>query len=250
MPRCNRAEVGRSGPRSTSRSRGPTRRTVSVTREAQSRRQEHDDLVHNGTMTAPTRPPRPPHPTTRPQVDGSHGRELVIGSLIALVIGVLLLTGPPWWFGLVGLKSSTHSTTSSTSPSLTSRPSQASQPSNPPASPIVGFSGGCAAYQVFAQNRWAPVGTAIREAPNVLSTQIGSFPGNMSISVNGWLHGRVAYPTNVAPYNSDIWFHLADGAGWVSYGGVRAYPIALDPTGTADGGPPAATPAQCYGAVQ
>jgi hypothetical protein len=37
-------------------------------------------------------------------------------------------------------------------------------------------SGGCDSFQVFAQNRWAPTGTAIREQPNVLSTQVGSFP--------------------------------------------------------------------------
>jgi hypothetical protein len=112
------------------------------------------------------------------------------------------------------------------------------------------MSGGCEPFQVFAQNRWDPVGTTIRAEPSVLSTQIGSFPPNMSISVNGWVHGRPAYPTNEAPWNNDVWYHLTDGAGWVSFAGVRATPVAHDPTGLADGGPAAAIAPACQGAVQ
>jgi hypothetical protein len=120
-----------------------------------------------------------------------------------------------------------------------------------PQSEISGMSGGCPAFQVFAQNRWDPVGTAIRSGPNVQSHQVGSFPANMSISVNGWVHGRPAYPTNTAPWNNDIWFHLSDGAGWVSFPGVRATPVANDPTGTSpDGGTPAPTASSCEGAIQ
>jgi hypothetical protein len=115
---------------------------------------------------------------------------------------------------------------------------------------VIGFVGGCSPYEVFAQNRWLPTGAAIRVAPSVESSQVGSFQGNVSISVNGWVHGRAAYPTNVAPFNSDVWFHLADGAGWVSSGGVRSTPTAFDPTGLANGGPPATTAGQCEGAVQ
>jgi hypothetical protein len=112
------------------------------------------------------------------------------------------------------------------------------------------MSGGCPAFQVFAQDRWAPLGAAIRAQPNVLSLQVGSFPGDMSIAVNGWVHGRAAYPTNTPPWNSDIWFHLAAGAGWVSFPGVRATPTSPDPTGRANGGDPAPTPPTCEGAVQ
>ncbi len=90
---------------------------------------------------------------------------------------------------------------------------------------ITGFSGGCPAFRVYAQNRWRPVGTAIRISPNALSTQVGSFPPNMVIAVNGWVHGRVGYATNEPPFDSDVWFHLADGAGWVSFAGVRMNPV-------------------------
>jgi hypothetical protein len=112
------------------------------------------------------------------------------------------------------------------------------------------MSGGCSAFQVFAQNRWAPLGAAIRAQPNVLSTQLGGYPGNMSIAVNGWVYGGVAYPTNTPPWNSNVWFHLADGAGWVSFAGVRATPTSPDPTGRANGGDPAPTSSACEGGVQ
>jgi hypothetical protein len=116
---------------------------------------------------------------------------------------------------------------------------------------IVGVTGGCEPYQIFAQNRFDPVGTAIRVQPNILSDQNGSFAPNKSISVNAWVHSRSAYPTNPAPWNSDIWFHPADGAGWVAFAGVRAWPTAPDPTDSAeDGGPAAPTPAGCEGGIQ
>ena len=156
-------------------------------------------------------------------------RDAMIGATVAVVLAVAAATGPPWWFKAVGLESSG-------SPS--------------PPSSVVGMSGGCPPFQVFAQRRWRPLGTAIREAPSVLSTQVGSFPANMSISVDGWVYGRPAYPTNTAPWNSSVWFHLTDGAGWVSFPGVRAVPVAFDPTGLAAGGPPAPTSPTCQGAVQ
>lgn len=155
-------------------------------------------------------------------------REALIGIGVAILIAIAGATGPPWWWEWVGLKKS----------------------SSAPPSAVVGMSGGCQPFQVFAQDRWRPVGTAIRAAPNVLSVQQGSFPPNMSLSVNGWVYGRPAYPTNVAPWNSAIWFHLTDGAGWVSFPGVRAYPTSFDPTGLASGGPPAPTSPACVGAVQ
>jgi hypothetical protein len=50
------------------------------------------------------------------------------------------------------------------------------------------MSGGGAPFQVFAQGRWRPPGTTIRAAPNLLSAQMGSFPANMSLSVDGWAY--------------------------------------------------------------
>jgi hypothetical protein len=117
-------------------------------------------------------------------------------------------------------------------------------------SAIVGFVGGCSNYQVYAQNRWKPYGTIIRTSPSTLSTPNGTFAPNQVVAVNGWVQSQVAYPTNDPPFNNDIWFHLADGAGWVSFGGVRATPVSEDPTGHAGGGAPAPAPTKCKGAIQ
>jgi hypothetical protein len=173
-----------------------------------------------------------------PNRDMEFGRQLRtasrgvwVGIFVSIFLAVAAAGSAPWWWKYVH-RPSTHVT----------------GPAN--SSAIVGMSGGCPAYQVFAQNRWAPLGTAIREQPNVLSTQVGGYQGNMSIAVNGWVYGRAAYPTNTPPWNSNIWFHLADGAGWVSFPGVRATPTSPDPTGLANGGDPAPTPAACEGAVE
>jgi hypothetical protein len=126
-----------------------------------------------------------------------------------------------------------------------------SQFQRPSANPgVIRFVGGCSPFQVFAQNRWAPYGTAVRSAPSILSKQIGAKDPNQSLAVNGWVHGTVAYPRNTPPWNSDVWFHLADGAGWVSFAGTRADPVSRDPTGLADGGPPAQTDPACEGDAQ
>lgn len=112
------------------------------------------------------------------------------------------------------------------------------------------FSGGCGGYQLYAQNRWNPVGAAIRSAPDPLARKVGGFSPNEVVPVNGWVRAKVAYPTNPAPWDSDVWFHLADGGGWVSFAGVRGAPSDFDPTGRSpDGGIPAATPASCQGTL-
>ena len=93
--------------------------------------------------------------------------EFKIGIIFSVLLAVAAAGSAPWWWKYVD-----HGTTAGTA--------------------VVGMSGGCAPFQVFAQNRWAPAGTAIRDAPNVLSAQNGSFPRNMSISVDGWVNGRPA----------------------------------------------------------
>lgn len=93
--------------------------------------------------------------------------------------------------------------------------------------------GWCAPFEAISQNRYPPYGAAIRTQPNALSTKVGSYAGNAVISVNGWVYGTTDYPTNPPPWKSNIWFHLADGAGWV-----------------ANGGPPVATSKSCEGEIQ
>ena len=115
---------------------------------------------------------------------------------------------------------------------------------------IVGFSGGCETFRVVAQNRWDPFGASVRVGPDPLSEKVGSYGPNELVPVDGWVHSEIAYPTNAPPWDSDIWFHLADGTGWVSFAAVRELPTEPDPTLRADGGPPPPTPATCQGAIQ
>jgi hypothetical protein len=156
-------------------------------------------------------------------------RDAWVGIAVSVLVAVAAAGSAPWWWKYVHQSAATESG---------------------PSSEISGMSGGCPDFQVFAQNRWAPLGAAVRAQPNVLSTEVSSFPGNMSIAVNGWVYGRAAYPTNTPPWNSNIWFHLADGAGWVSFAGVRATPTSPDPTGRANGGDPAPTAPACEGAIR
>jgi hypothetical protein len=116
---------------------------------------------------------------------------------------------------------------------------------------VVGFSGGCDAFQVYAQNRWVPYGASVRAAPNIDSTFERGLPGQFAFDVNGWVHSRPAFPTNTAPWNSDVWFHMADNSGWVDFAAVRAEPVAQDPTGlSTDGGVPVPTTNNCEGSLQ
>jgi hypothetical protein len=155
--------------------------------------------------------------------------EAKVGLAATIVVAVLAASSGPWWWQYT--------------------PWGKSRPQLPPG--VVGFSGGCDAFQVFAQNRWDPIGTVVRAQPNVNSKNVGTYGPNQSITVNGWVHSRPAYPTNTAPWNSDIWFHVADDSGWVSFPGVRAAPVAHDPTGLDPyGGTPAPTSGSCEGAVQ
>lgn len=112
------------------------------------------------------------------------------------------------------------------------------------------FVGGCDKYLVYAQNRWPPLGAAVREEPDVLAPKLDpGFAGNEAIAVDGWVDThKPVYKTNPPPWNSGVWFHLANRAGWVSFPGVRGAPTTPDMSGlNPDGGTPAEKPADCEG---
>lgn len=117
---------------------------------------------------------------------------------------------------------------------------------------VVGFSGGCEPFRVYAQNRFEPYGARKLNAPDPLATQIGGFAPNQIVAADGWVRGAIAYPNNRPPLNSNVWFHVADGSGWVAFAAVRAVPTSPDPTGgfSEDIGEPAVVPEACAGAVQ
>ena len=114
---------------------------------------------------------------------------------------------------------------------------------------VTRFVGSCEPFRVYAQNRWEPMGAALKASPDVASRHVGGLLPNLVVFVDGWVHARVAYPTNSPPWDSDVWFHVADGSGWVSFAAVRETPTAPDPTGLADGGAPAPTAEACHGAI-
>lgn len=121
---------------------------------------------------------------------------------------------------------------------------------DPPCAPegVLCFVGGCEPFSVYAQNQYTPVGTVIRAEPRRTGREVGSFSPNKLVPVDGWVRTHAAYPHNTPPFDSDVWFHLADDRGWVSFAGVRADPTtpAVDPYDR-NGGRPAPTPPECSG---
>ena len=104
---------------------------------------------------------------------------------------------------------------------------------------------------MHAQNRYEPYGAARRVAPYREAAQVGNYDPNQLSPVDGWVRTRAPYPSNPAPFNSDIWFHVADDSGWLSFAGVRADTTTPDPTGLAeDGGRPAPAEPDCGGTVR
>ena len=74
---------------------------------------------------------------------------------------------------------------------------------------------------------------------------------NKQFAVNGWVRTQAAYPHNSPPFDNDVWFHVADDSGWVSFAGVRADPTTpvedpFDP----EGGRPAPIDEECSGSVR
>lgn len=90
------------------------------------------------------------------------------------------------------------------------------------------------------------MGAAARAEPTPTANKVGSFAPNGLIPLDGWVRTRAAYPANTPPWNSDVWFHLADNSGWVTFAAVRADPTVPDPSGfSPDGGRPALTDESC-----
>lgn len=128
-----------------------------------------------------------------------------------------------------------------------------------PAAPevrISQLSGGCDSFVIYSKNRNSPGSTPIRLEPRLGAQQIDSAKPNRKLRVNAWVAtGTPTYPGNEAPYDSDVWYHIANGVGfdgnfegWISFAGVRATRSELnsqpDPSNT---GIPAPLPPECKG---
>jgi len=116
---------------------------------------------------------------------------------------------------------------------------------------VAGLVGGCEKFPLFAQNRWDPLGASGRAEPSATGGKVRSFAPNEIVVVDGWVRSRAPYPANSPPWNSDVWFHLADDSGWVSFAGVRADPTTPDETGgfSPDGGRAAPLDEACSGSI-
>lgn len=111
--------------------------------------------------------------------------------------------------------------------------------------------GGCPVFTVYAQNRWIPVGASKRAKPQPSGNKVGSYAPNELVSVDGWVRTNSPYPSNPSPWDSDVWFHISDGSGWVSFAGLRASPTPFDPSGQSpNGGEPVPLATECSGTVR
>lgn len=111
--------------------------------------------------------------------------------------------------------------------------------------------GGCERFNIYAQNQFDPRGTLIWETPSPSANNHRGFAANQLIAVDGWVRTRTPYPSNQTPWDSDVWFHLANGAGWVSFAGVRAVPTEPAPNGNfAPGTSPPPTDSRCSGTLR
>jgi hypothetical protein len=155
----------------------------------------------------------------------SRHTELKAVLFASVLISVIAASSAPWWWGNL--------------------------PTAKPAYVIAGISGGCHLFTVVAQNGWPPYGAVAKRQPKPSSLTNEIFAGNEIIAVDGWVHGGAIYPTDASPWNSDVWYHLSDGRGWIAYPAVRAAQAQPHPTPTnPDGRPPAATTAACEGLVR
>lgn len=118
---------------------------------------------------------------------------------------------------------------------------------------VLRITGGCEPFMVYGQNRWAPVGAKVLAEPYSAAKRLTGVAPNKIVYVDGWVRTEIAQPSKRGnpPWDSDVWFHLKDDEGWVSFAGVRARPTTLDPTGfEADGGAPAVTIPSCQAALR
>jgi hypothetical protein len=108
--------------------------------------------------------------------------------------------------------------------------------------------GGCEPFNVYAQNQFQPAGTLVWASPSPVAENQPAFAANQLITVDGWVRTRSPYPSNSPPWDSDAWFHLANDAGWVSFGGVRAVPTTQAESGeSVSSGYPAPLDSECMG---
>lgn len=146
----------------------------------------------------------------------AHDNERVFSVLLAFIVAIVFATSSPWWWHRIFGDSDD-------------------------------FVGGCAPFNLHTQNQFDPVGTKIWSAPVPTADSFRGFSPNEVITVDGWVRTRTPYPTNTPPWNSDAWFHLKNGAGWVTFAGVRSTPTDPSDGNYGAGSSPAPLDPDCQG---
>lgn len=150
-----------------------------------------------------------------------NGNGRVFAIVLALVVAVLSASTAPWWWERL---------------------------SGGDTGDLVG---GCERFSVYAQNQFEPFGTKIWATPSPTADSYHGFAPNELITVDGWVRTRSPYPSNSAPWDSDAWFHLTNGAGWVTFAGVRSDPTDPSTAGNfGEGSSPAPTDPDCAGSYR
>jgi hypothetical protein len=107
---------------------------------------------------------------------------------------------------------------------------------------------GCAPFNIYAQNQFKPYGALLWASPSPTAPNSPGFSPNQLITVDGWVRTRSPYLSNQSPWDSDVWFHLADNGGWVDFAAVRAVATTPDPQGGfGAGSSPAPLASSCAG---
>ena len=112
-----------------------------------------------------------------------------------------------------------------------------------------GSVGGCPAFNVYAQNQFQPFGTLRWTAPEPTAERSPGFSRERLAQFTGWVKAQSPYAGgNTPPWDADVWFHLADGSGWVTFVGARAAATVPDPeSGFGPGSDPVPLDPTCQG---
>ncbi len=136
---------------------------------------------------------QPTRSSSRRETRRSGDRAFAIG--LAIVVALLTASSAPWWWNAWNEEASDD------------------------------FVGGCEPFNLFAQNQFDPPGAKIWVAPSPTAQSRTGFAPNEIVTVDGWVRAKSPYATtNPPPWNADVWFHLADGSGWLTFAGVRSAP--------------------------
>jgi hypothetical protein len=115
---------------------------------------------------------------------------------------------------------------------------------------FIGSHANCDLFRAYAQNQWDPVGAEEHFRPTMSSNVVKRYGPNTVIPVDGWVHGSADFTVLGPPFNSDVWFHVGDGSGWIPAAGLRSAPTKKPALTSPNGGPAVQSTANCEGSAE